>query len=88
MKQEGVNATWSWQVKPRTRVNLVLLYTRLHFPTLFRRDELKMLTFGVSRQFTENFIGVLRYIRRDRSSNIPLAGFTENRFMASMRVEF
>jgi len=88
MKQEGVNATWSWQVKPRTRVHLVLLYTRLHFPTLFRRDELKMLTFGVSRRFSRKALGLLRYIRRDRSSDAPGAGYTENRFMASLRMDF
>jgi len=88
MKQEGVNATWSWKVKPRTRVNLVLLYNRITFPTIFRRDEQKQLRFSITRQLSENFIGLLAYRLRDRSSNIAFQGYTENRFMASLRMKF
>jgi len=90
MKSKGVNATWSWRVKPRTRVNLVLRYVRRHFPTIFpgRTDKLYRLSFSITRRFSENVVGLLRYRYRQRTSNAPLSGYTENRFMASVRMTF
>jgi len=88
MKQEGANASWSWRVAPRTRANLVLLYTRLTFPTVFRRDHLKLLRFSVSRRISEKLLGILAYRRTDRSTNVPFGDYTENRFTASLRMEF
>ncbi|MEE8255191.1 MAG: TIGR03016 family PEP-CTERM system-associated outer membrane protein, partial [Nitrosomonadaceae bacterium] len=87
-KSQGFNVSWSWRFSPRTRVNFVALYRRRNFPEIFRRDEMKRYSFTVSRRFMENIVGFLRYRRRDRTSNIPFNDYTENRFMASVRMRF
>ena len=87
-EQQGINLSWSWRVSPRTFVNVSGLYTRLHFPIIFRRDELRRYSIGVTRRFTKDIVGMLRYRRRERTSNVPLRDHTENRFIASLRMSF
>jgi len=87
-EQQGINVSWSWRVSPRINVNLFALYRRLRFPTIFRRDEQIRYAIGVSRRLTRDIAVVLRYRRRERTSNIPGSGHTENRLMASLRMKF
>ena len=87
-ESQGFNVSWSWRFSPRTRVNFVALYRRLNFPEIFRRDEMKRYSFSVSRRFTEKIVGILRYRRRDRTSNIPLNDYSENRFTARVIMRF
>ncbi len=88
VKQYGVNGTWSHKISARTRFSMNLLYRHIEFPTLFRKDEEKMLRLVVSRRLSERTFGFLAYRLRDRTSNNPFAEFTENRFTASLAHRF
>jgi len=87
-KLEGGTAAWNWKVAPRTSVNLALRYIRIDFRDLFRKDEIKTLNFTVVKEFSEHVAGMLRYRRRERTSDATLGAHTENRFMASLRLGF
>lgn len=88
VKQNGVSALWSYAITPRTRVNANFLYNRLVFAAINRRDTIKLFTFSVSRDLTENIFALLSYRRNDRRSEDPNAEFIENRFTASVSARF
>jgi uncharacterized protein (PEP-CTERM system associated) len=88
VKQEGVNALWSYAITPRTRVNANFLYNRLFFYSLNRRDNIYLYTFSVTRELTENIFGLLSYRRNDRRSQDPFSEYIENRFTASVSARF
>lgn len=88
VKQRGVNVLWSYAVTPRTRVNANFLYNRLFFSALNRRDQIKLFSFSVTRDLTENIFALLSYRRNDRRSQDPNAEFIENRFTASISARF
>jgi len=88
VKQEGVSALWSYAITPRTRVNASFLYNRLFFYSLNRLDHIKLYSFSVTREITENIFGLLSYRRNDRRSEDPRSEYVENRFTASVNARF
>jgi uncharacterized protein (PEP-CTERM system associated) len=88
VRQQGVSALWSYAITPRTRVNANFLYNRLFFFALNRKDQVKLFTFSVSREITDNIFGLLSYRRNDRRSEDPFAEYIENRFTASVNARF
>lgn len=88
VKQNGVNVLWSLAISPRTRINANFLYNRLLFRAINRRDQVKVYTFSVSRDLTENIFGLLSYRRNDRTSEDTTVEYTENRFTASVSMRF
>ncbi len=88
VRQEGINALWSWTVGPRTRVSANFLYNHLYFPSLFRKDRITLYSIAVSRELTRNIFGLLSYRRNDRRSDDPLAEYVENRFTATINMQF
>jgi uncharacterized protein (PEP-CTERM system associated) len=88
LKQEGAGVLWSHRLGERTRINANFLFRRVTFRTINRRDHIKLFRLSITRNLSENIIGLLRYRRSDRTSNRIGNQYTENRFTASVAMRF
>jgi uncharacterized protein (PEP-CTERM system associated) len=70
--QTGGNALWSYRVSEFTRANLSFAYTRFSFLNTDRKDDLRLISASLTRQFPQilpNLNGTIQYRRNERDSN-------------------
>lgn len=71
-RQTGGNALWSYRISQLTRANLSFAYTRFSFLGTDRKDDLRLIRVGLTRQFPQilpNLNGTIEYRRNERDSN-------------------
>ncbi|MHB1246437.1 MAG: TIGR03016 family PEP-CTERM system-associated outer membrane protein [Sulfuriferula sp.] len=87
-RQSGVNAGWNWHFAPRTTFNLYGNLSRIEVPSQNRKDDLWMVSSGVTHQFQPKLTGSVFIRHQARSSNLPGNDFTENSITALVNMTF
>ena len=87
-RQSGVNAGWNWHFAPYTTFNLYGNLSRIQVPSQNRRDDLWMVSGGLTHQFQPKLNGSVFIRHQARSSNLPGNDFTENSITALVNMTF
>lgn len=87
-RQSGINAGWNWRFAPRTTFNLLGNLSRIQVPSQNRKDDLWIISTGVTHQFQPKLTGSVFIRHQARSSNLPGNDFTENSITALVNMTF
>ena len=87
-RQSGVNAGWNWHFAPFTTFSLTGNLSRIEVPSQNRKDDLWMVSTGVTHQFQPKLNGSVFIRHQARSSNLPGNDFTENSITALVSMTF
>ncbi len=87
-RQSGINGGWNWHFAPRTTFNLYGNLSRIEVPSQNRKDDLWMVSSGVTHQFDPKLTGSVFIRHQARSSNLPGNDFTENSITALVNMTF
>ena len=87
-RQTGINAGWNWHFAPSTTFNLLGNLSRIQVPSQNRKDDLWIVSTGVTHQFEPRLNGSIFVRHQARSSNLPGNDFTENSITALVNMTF
>ncbi|MCC2681685.1 MAG: hypothetical protein K0S36_1249 [Nitrosospira multiformis] len=88
--QTGGNALWSYRVSQFTRANLNFAYSRFSFLNTDRKDDLRLITVSLTKQFPQilpNLNGTIEYRRNERDSTQG-GDYRENAAIAYVNMSF
>jgi uncharacterized protein (PEP-CTERM system associated) len=86
--QIGSALLWNWRITTRTAWNLGLIYSRNESPDTGEIGRLSNITMGLSRQIRTRLSGSLGYRFQRNDSNFDGNDYTENAFVATLRLGF
>jgi uncharacterized protein (PEP-CTERM system associated) len=88
--QTGGTALWSYRVSQFTTANLTFGYTRFTFPNSERKDDVRLISTSLTRQFPQilpNLSATIQYRRNERDSNQG-GDYRENAAIAFVNMTF
>lgn len=88
VKQRGVNLGVSWRLSPRLTATGNLGWTRHRFLTLDRTDDHRIISLGLTRNFSPQVTGSLNVRHQQRDSDAAGAVFRENALIGTVNYQF